>query len=81
MNIGDKESTPILFDFLISLLTRQNKSLRDITNFTYKAFCLEMDMNTLENVISIIKTPNGEASTSIICIITILHRQCADDRR
>jgi hypothetical protein len=56
----------ILFDFLISLLTRQNSTLRDITNFTFKAFCSEMNEGSLENILSILNTPNAEANKILI---------------
>jgi hypothetical protein len=56
----------IFFDFLISLLTRQNSTLRDITNFTFKAFCHEMNDGSLNNIISILNTPNVEASKILV---------------
>mmetsp|Transcript_26077 Transcript_26077/g.30094 ORF Transcript_26077/g.30094 Transcript_26077/m.30094 type:complete len:346 (-) Transcript_26077:31-1068(-) len=56
----------ILFDFLISLLTRQNGTLREITNFTFKSFCSELNEGSLKNMISIINTPNAEASKILV---------------
>uniref|UniRef100_A0A7S3KP36 Uncharacterized protein n=1 Tax=Euplotes crassus TaxID=5936 RepID=A0A7S3KP36_EUPCR len=56
----------ILFDFLISLLTRQNSTLREITNFTFKAFCSELNEGSLANILSILNTPNQEANKILI---------------
>jgi hypothetical protein len=56
----------ILFDFLISLLTRQNSTLRDITNFTFKAFCHELNSGSLSNILSILNTPNMQASKILV---------------
>jgi len=56
----------VLFDFLISLLTRQNSTLRDITNFTFKAFCCDMSEGSLTNILSILNTPNTEANKILV---------------
>ena len=63
----DKENAyQVLFDFLISLLTRQNSTLREITNFTFKAFCSEMNEGSLQNILSILNTPNVEANRILV---------------
>lgn len=66
---GDDErdqAYQILFDFLISLLTRQNSTLREITNFTFKAFCHELNQGSLSNILSILNTPNVEANKILV---------------
>ena len=66
-DVGEKEQAyQILFDFLISLLTRQNSTLREITNFTFKAFCSEINQGSLTNILSILNTPNSEANKILI---------------
>lgn len=66
-DVGEKEQAyQILFDFLISLLTRQNSTLREITNFTFKAFCSEINEGSLTNILSILNTPNSEANKILI---------------
>ena len=69
----------ILFDFLISLLTRQNGTLRDITNFTFKAFCSELNEGSLQNMLSIINTPNAEASKILVTEEEALMEMDEDD--
>ena len=77
---GDKEKAyQILFDFLISLLTRQNGTLRDITNFTFKAFCHELNEGSLQNMLSIINTPNAEASKILVTEEEALMEMDEDD--
>jgi len=46
-----EEAHNVLFDFLTSLLTRQNSSLRHSVNFVFKAFCAEMNTASLTNFI------------------------------
>lgn len=52
----------VLFDILISLLAKQQSFLRELANFVFKHFCVEMDQGTLANLIKIISTPNDMAS-------------------
>ena len=49
---SDKKSEAliVLFDFLISLLTKPYSILRDIANFVFKQFCNEIPQESLENL-------------------------------
>jgi hypothetical protein len=51
-----------LFDFLISLLTKQQSFLREIANFAFKQFCTQLSPASLMNMLEIIQTPNVEAN-------------------
>ncbi len=57
-----REALDVLFDFLVSLLTKPQSVLRDIANFTFKQFCTEISQKALANLIDIVQTPNTEAS-------------------
>jgi hypothetical protein len=37
----------VLFDLLLSLLTKQQGFLREMANYVFKQFCAEMDQDTL----------------------------------
>jgi len=57
-NKDKEEALQVLFDFLISLLTKKHSFLRDIANFVFKQFCHDISMASLNNMIEIISTPN-----------------------
>jgi len=48
----------ILFDLLLSLLTKQQSFLREMVNYVFKSFCTELDQDTLGQMIKIVSTPN-----------------------
>lgn len=42
-----KEAFKILFDLLMSMLTKPQSFLRDMANYVFKSFCAELDEETL----------------------------------
>merc|ERR1712147_456627 len=52
----------ILFDLLLSLLTKQHSFLREMANYVFKQFCAEVDADTLSQMIRIVSTPNEKAA-------------------
>ena len=59
---ASEEALDVLVDFLISLLTKPQSFLRDIANFTFKQFCTQLSAKALANLVSIVQTPNVEAT-------------------
>jgi len=57
-----KEAFKILFDLLLSMLTKPWSFLRDMANYVFKSFCTELDEETLKQMIKIVSTPNAEAA-------------------
>lgn len=57
-----EEGLNVLFDFLISLLARQNSTLRDVTNIFFKAFSGQLSTMSLKNMLRIVTTPNVDAN-------------------
>eukprot|EP00347_Sterkiella_histriomuscorum_P004007 403362109 len=57
-----EEALQVLFDFLISLLTKQQSFLREIANFAFKQFCSQISTASLMNMMQIMQTPNVEAN-------------------
>jgi hypothetical protein len=60
-----QEGLNVLFDFLISLLARQNSVLRDITNIFFKAFSAQLSTASLKNMLRIVTTPNIDANSML----------------
>lgn len=56
------EALDVLVDFLISLLTKPQSFLRDIANFTFKQFCTQLSAKALANLVTIVQTPNVDAT-------------------
>jgi hypothetical protein len=52
----------VLFDLLLSLLTKQQGFLREMANYVFKQFCAEMDQDTLGQMIKIVSTSNEKAA-------------------
>jgi predicted Zn-dependent peptidase len=52
----------VLFDFLVSLLTKPQSILRDLANFVFKQFATEISPKALANLLDIVQTPNVEAT-------------------
>jgi hypothetical protein len=54
-----------LFDILVAQLMKQQSFLREIANYVFKQFSSELDLASLENLITIISTPNAQAADMV----------------
>lgn len=61
-DVGNPEAFRVLFDLLLSLLTKQQGFLREMANYVFKQFCAEMDQETLGQMIKIVSTSNEKAA-------------------
>jgi len=72
-NVGKKQKTDsnkqealrILFDILVAQLMKQQSFLREIANYVFKQFSSDLDLASLENLITIISTPNAQAADMV----------------
>lgn len=55
------EAFKVLFDILVAQLMKQQSFLREMANYVFKQFCMELDSESLENLISIVATPNAKS--------------------
>lgn len=56
------EALKVLFDLLVSMLTKPQSFLREMANYVFGQFCEELDPETLSNLIQIVSSPLEDAN-------------------